>query len=658
MSLLRKLSLRGRLLLVLSLVAFGVALLVLALLPGRMADAAEHWSERKALTVAQLLAASLDPALDFGDDDFARERLELLSATPRALYGVVYDDRGEVLAKWPETLELPAPGTPGVPWRDERGLHVRYLFKSRNGEAGSVQLGFGESELVQDMRAVWRQSAFFAGLVLLLGLLLAFVIAQVLLRPVRTLTDIATRISDGDYAARERLDPTRSDELGQLGNAMDRMLARIFEEKDRVRALNQELEESVALRTAELALTNAELAARLGELKAAQEQLVAADRQVSLGQLAAGVAHEINNPLAYVSSNLQFVRKELVTAGPRAERDWLEAIDEAVEGCQRVRFIVQSLKAFSRSDEETLEPVSVEEALDAALQLGQNEIKHRARLVKQVDDVPRVMGNAVRLGQVFLNLLINAAHAIDPGASEKNRITLRVFRAADGRVGVSVSDTGCGMTEEVRLRLFTPFFTTKPIGQGTGLGLPICQGIVSRLGGEIRVESALGQGSTFTVLLPAALGDAPAASEEDDSTVITELTAVIRPPDRARILLVDDDALVARALKRGLSRNHEVDVASGGAAALELLERGERYDLILCDVMMPEMTGMELFETLRQRWPQVADRVVFVSGGAFTPNAQAFLEDHRDRVLDKPIDPKALQACIRLALDRGPALSA
>ena len=216
-------------------------------------------------------------------------------------------------------------------------------------------------------------------------------------------------------------------------------------------------------------------------------RLMLADRVASMGTLAAGVAHEINNPLAYVLANLAFSREKLEAHPMLAEV--VEALREAQLGAERVRGIVRDLKTLSRPDESNTSVLDVHRALDISVSMAWNEIRHRARLVKDYAlDLPRVIGNEGRLGQVFLNLLINAAHSIPEGSANSNEIRV-VTRADAGRVVVEVRDTGTGIAAEHQRRLFDPFFTTKPQGLGTGLGLSICHTIVAALGGEIDFES-------------------------------------------------------------------------------------------------------------------------------------------------------------------------
>jgi PAS domain S-box-containing protein len=245
------------------------------------------------------------------------------------------------------------------------------------------------------------------------------------------------------------------------------------------------------------------------ERKQVQEKLRAAERMASLGTLSAGMAHEVNNPIAYVQSNLGFIQEELhalVGTDEKLEgarwREVLEALRESRAGCQRVRDIVLDLKTFSRGDEESRGPVDLHAVLDSCANVARGEIRHRARLVKDYGELPQVHANESRLGQLFLNLIVNAAQAI-PEADVKSH-EIRISTLHEGEwVVVAVKDSGIGIPPENRARLFDPFFTTKPIGVGTGLGLSICHGIVVGMGGRIEVESEVGQGTTFRVFLPA-----------------------------------------------------------------------------------------------------------------------------------------------------------
>jgi two-component system NtrC family sensor kinase len=247
----------------------------------------------------------------------------------------------------------------------------------------------------------------------------------------------------------------------------------------------------------------------LTDRKQMQSRLVLSDRLVAMGTLAAGVAHEINNPLTFVISNLAFLSTELQTlageVSPGRLNELEEVLREAAMGADKVRQIVADLKTFSRADDDVPTAVNLQNVIESALTIARAELRARARVVRDFMEVPPVDGSEGRLGQVFLNLLINAAQAIPPGQPEHNEIRV-TLRTVHGHVIVEIRDTGAGIPPEMRSRIFDPFFTTKPVGVGTGLGLFVCQGIIARFGGEISVESELGQGTTFRVIFPAAQG--------------------------------------------------------------------------------------------------------------------------------------------------------
>jgi PAS domain S-box-containing protein len=250
------------------------------------------------------------------------------------------------------------------------------------------------------------------------------------------------------------------------------------------------------------------------ERKQLEARLMMSDRLETMGRLVAGVAHEINNPLAYVQANLRALQGELGGAGP-PEQERRELLDETLDGTRRIQAIVKDLLAFSRNggDHDALTAVNVEATLDSALHIAQVHVTHaRASVVRQYAGVGTVMAVEARLGQVFLNLVMNAVQALPP--SHERREVVVSTRHEGEKVVVGVRDFGAGMTPEVRARLFTPFFTTKPVGKGTGLGLSIVHTIVTGLGGEIRVESEKGEGALFEVVLPRAPRSAPVAAAD------------------------------------------------------------------------------------------------------------------------------------------------
>lgn len=370
------------------------------------------------------------------------------------------------------------------------------------------------------------------------------------------------------------------------------------------------------------------------------------DRMIAVGTLAAGVGHEINNPLAYIVSNLDYVLDSLATSETEPGDAVRQALLEAREGAERVRHIVRDLRTFSSTPETTVSTVELVPVLESAIHMAFNEIRHRAQLVRAYEGAPLVRGCPSRLGQVFLNLLVNAAHAIPVGTANEHRITVRAARVGD-QVQVEVIDTGTGLPPQHLSRLFDPFFTTKPVGQGTGLGLFICKRIVSEHGGEIEVESHVGRGSTFSVRLPAAAPEARVNAAPKPTAPASRR--------RPRVLVVDDEPGIGRSLARALGRDHDVSTVTCARDALGHLLGKDDYDAVLCDVMMPEMTGVELYATLERSRPELAARMLFITGGAFTPSTQEFVQTMADRCLEKPFDIHELRRKLEAFCGTGPS---
>ncbi len=292
-----------------------------------------------------------------------------------------------------------------------------------------------------------------------------------------------------------------------------------------LKQLNQQLEKT----NAEIEAKSRELENAYTDLKATQTKILQQEKMASIGQLAAGVAHEINNPMGFISSNLGTLKKytDRLVAYIRAQSEALSAfgteeadeslaqkskdlkidyisddindlIQESLEGAQRVKKIVQELKSFARADEADCKHADINKCLESTINVVWNEIKYKATLHRQfANDLPAIKCYPQQLNQVFLNLLINAAHAIET----EGLITVKTWQE-DGSIRISVSDTGCGIPSENLGRLFEPFFTTKEVGRGTGLGLSISDDIIKKHQGDIRVESEIGKGTTFTVRIP------------------------------------------------------------------------------------------------------------------------------------------------------------
>lgn len=361
------------------------------------------------------------------------------------------------------------------------------------------------------------------------------------------------------------------------------------------------------------------------------------ERMASLGRLAAGVAHEINNPLAYVLGSVELIERAFSEIGvlhPGAARteqiisDAQAALSNAKDGVERIRNVVKDLTTFSRAAPDSRHPVDIEAVLDSTLNLTWNELRHRVRIVKTFGRVPEVLGDEGRLAQVFVNLFLTASQAVPDGRQG----VLRISTASEGgNVAISVEDDGIGIAPEDLPYVFEPFFRTDGGGGAAGLGLAICRNVVTALGGTISVTSVPEAGTRFTVTLLAAGADE--ASVEGKRARSRE-----RVKSRARILIIDDEPLLGQTLRFAFQDKHDVEVAASGREALERLAKDATYDLVLCDLMMPDVSGEHVYRSVSEHSPGLLRRFVFMTGGAFTERAQEFLAHFPGRQLEKPFN--------------------
>ncbi|MEP6860701.1 MAG: PAS domain S-box protein [Deltaproteobacteria bacterium] len=366
------------------------------------------------------------------------------------------------------------------------------------------------------------------------------------------------------------------------------------------------------------------------ERREIQRRMVEADRLAALGTLAAGVAHEINNPLTYTQLSAQRIESLLANVPDEtavAIRGHLQEIDH---GIARVASITQGLRLFARGDDAPPSAVDLTAVVERALKMVDHDLRHHIEVARRFEAVLPVRGNPSQLEQVIVNLLLNAIHARTGSA---HRIALAIAPRGKDSVALSIADNGHGIPDAIRGRIFEPFFTTRPIGEGMGLGLSVCKTIIDSLGGTIEVDSAANRGTTMTVVLKTTRSLAPTRHAAPHP----------QTGPRARVLIVDDERFVRDALARLLTSTHDVRVAEGGEAALEMLAAGS-YDAIICDVLMPGMNGRELYDRIAAEYPDLEHRIIFMSGGTFTPELEAFLA--RVGCLDKPFKLDAVLSAI------------
>lgn len=363
--------------------------------------------------------------------------------------------------------------------------------------------------------------------------------------------------------------------------------------------------------------------------KKLEGRILEQERLATIGQLAAGVAHEINNPMSYLLANLEQMEGMITGAGPdSAAPDLQSCLRDALDGAKRIRDIVRDLKTFAHADDESLARVNVKAAVESAINIAYNQIKHRVRLERDLADVPDIVANPGRVTQVVLNLLVNAVQALE--GHDPTSQWIRVASRREGEwIRIEVADSGSGIPEELLPTVFEPFVTTKPPGVGTGLGLSISRGIVRDLRGDITVASAPDRGTVFTVMLPLDTGK--------------QLAPVVIPepvqPASYELLLVDDEPNLLRAYARILGQRHKPTTALGGRQAIEVLERmGPRFDAIVCDLLMPDVDGVDLHGWVKEHQPGLEQHMVFVTGGAATLRAREFLAALPTPWVEKPFE--------------------
>jgi len=361
--------------------------------------------------------------------------------------------------------------------------------------------------------------------------------------------------------------------------------------------------------------------------KMLQEQLIQSEKMSAIGQLVSGVAHELNNPLAGISAFAQ-----LLLAEKRFPPDQRTAAETIYSEARRASRIVQNLLTFARQHKAEKVQTSINQVLDDTLELRGYELRVRGIDVRREYDesLPDTMADAHQLQQVFLNLITNAEQAMEQRDGHHHRLTVRTRRNAD-TIRIEVEDTGAGIPANLVERIFNPFFTTKPTGSGTGLGLSISLGIVREHEGRIWAENPPSGGARFIVEIPVT---APRTSGEHAALAPLAQHGI----DNLRVLVVDDEASVRVSLQRYLAgKGHEVETTASGEDALSRLKIS-KYDAVIVDMRMPDLSGEQLFERLRSNDPSHAERVIFTTGDLVNEQMRRFLDGTGRPCVPKPFE--------------------
>jgi len=435
-------------------------------------------------------------------------------------------------------------------------------------------------------------------------------------------------------------------EIQQLASALCERWT--FARRDRARM--RDLERSVTEQRGRLADAATHLRNEIASRTLAERRLDKARRLESLGRLAAGMCHEINNPLSFIVTSAELIEQQLEQLGeqipPRDYDDLTELVHTIGVGASRITRIVRNIKMFARHAERPTERVELDEAITSATRMVQMHLHPHVQLRVDASGAQPVEGRRLEIEQVIINLVENALHALSLQRRPPPYVSVSA-RLVDGRVCVDVSDNGPGIDESIIDRIFDPFFTTKAVGKGTGLGLAICHNLVGSMGGTIDATNDAEGGATFTIILPCARSPAP---DTDQSPAPAPHVPAPLFESVARVLIIDDEPLVLAMLQRVL-QPHAVVSTSNVQEALAMCGT-EDFDVILCDVMMPGLDGRDFYRMLGQLRPGLESRVVFITGGSFHEGVRAFFDRVPNRTVDKPFDSHELRAIVGEYLQR------
>jgi signal transduction histidine kinase/CheY-like chemotaxis protein len=523
----------------------------------------------------------------------------------------------------------------------------------------SVMLAILYVTLGQRFRAEGlRFTLILIGVVVSGEVLIYFLINRLLLRKwIAQLAQLSTGLNEIQRSGKlsARLTAEGDEEIIALTSEINHLLLSMEASQRSLERTNAEMQQRVAERTTALAAANAALEVDITERSKAEqereglrEQLIRASKMEAVGTLAGGIAHDFNNILAGILGHVQLIDSDLPADHPSRRH-----LRQVIAASERAATLVHQILSFSRQTPGERRPVSVGKVAREALSLLRAALPSTISIKCEVEaSVDVVNADPTQLHQVFMNLGANAGHAI---GSHDGKLTIKIsnvvsagFRPgfttplpAGDFVCIEVSDTGCGMNREVMERIFDPFFSTKPVNEGTGLGLAVVHGIVADHGGAIQVESEPGKGATFRIMLPAA--------EIQQPVSVSRHAEPLRGNER--ILLVDDEELVLSALSQGLQRlGYSVQVESSGTAALEFFKKAPNsVDLVITDQTMPQLSGLELSAAIHAMRPELP--IIIVTGYSPQLNGRSAESLGVAGVLGKPIDFGELTSLMRLELN-------
>jgi signal transduction histidine kinase len=517
-------------------------------------------------------------------------------------------------------IHLPAPSGKSDTTRDIRpltleGKKYRVCFNRIEDPIAKTPLTYaifneGYNDAIANL-ALTRRLILFLGLAAIFGgSLVVWLVVRHTTAPLHELRDSAEAVGAGDYTRRV---PIRTrDEFGALALGFNQM-------------------------TENIQASRAQLEATVDRLKTAQAQLVQSEKLSGIGEFVAGVAHELNNPLTTVMGFSELLQQDKLD--PK-HQEFVSLIHKNSQRCQR---IVQSLLSFARRHQPERKPANLNELIESSLDILQYQLRtSNIELQLRLDPkLPLAMVDTHQVQQVLVNILNNARQAIEHHAPKG---LIKIATEPVGNfVRITIQDSGPGIGDENLSKIFDPFFTTKDVGKGTGLGLSLCYGIIKEHGGTIVPSSRPGQGATFTIDLPITYELAPTATPTVASVPASRIS---NEGVGKRVLVIDDEEPILQMVREALTRHgYAVDIANSGEAGLARL-RSTRYDLTLCDMKMPGLTGPQVYERLREIDPALASRLIFVTGDMVNEKTRAFLDAEKKLCLPKPFTLAEFRAAI------------
>lgn len=579
------------------------------------------------VSVSDHIAAVITYANEIGDE-FARDISQMTGseivflADNRVIASTLPEEQRKIFG---ENLEKFSTDHPDLSTGIKINLAGKHFFSRASVfKTGDTPLQY---ILLSSYEEQWRmlqktQRILFG--VRLAGLALAASILWVLIRritqPLRELRDGAEAVGRGDFS--RRINVSSSDECGELARSFNHMTENLKSSRD-------QLEKTVET------------------LKTTRAQLVQSEKLSGIGEFVAGVAHELNNPLTSVIGFAELLHQQDVD---EKQKKFSKRIVQSAERCHK---IVQNLLSFARQHTPERKQASLNTIVESVIDILQYELRTSNIEIKKelAPELPPLLADAHQLQQVFLNILNNARQAMEGRTNSWVRVATR-------RVGEKLEaifqDNGPGISEENLNKIFNPFFTTKPVGKGTGLGLSLSYGIIQEHGGDIRVQSKLGEGTTFTISLPV-------STEAQDSASDRSNTSRFIKANGERVLVIDDEEPLLELVREILAASgYRVETLMDGETALRRLSE-KPFDLILCDWKMPGLNGEQVFERLRTANPEMAERLIFMTADVMSEKTQQFLKDNKKVCLSKPFSLREFREVVgefsRRSKDENPATS-